>query len=363
MAGNKECVMVRQETTRKRLKSLRSSPLSKSSIEEVVSECRKGNLSFLEGLCIVFPKKVRSATRMLEKESGLVNFSSIRYTLLNSDIPRCSVCSKFCMGKICCRCSPKSEQHKESIAKSILENGGTLMLRPSVREKFKATMLRKYGVEWAGASKELQEKTSKTNILLTGKSRWIQTNSGKTRMAELNSDPEYVKKVTSNRMRSMQIKYGDEWRILSHTRLSNSRYKYKEIKLGKKIFKCQGYEPVVLRYLFDRGVDLKGVLLSKVAFPYHRKERRHVYLPDIVFPDGMVIEVKSSYTAGFGKNPSAISIWKTLQLKSRAVFAAGRNLDLVVCDSKRVILRIRNPHSVSRDKAIRLYSDALALAK
>jgi hypothetical protein len=111
---------------------------------------------------------------------------------------------------------------------------------------------------------------------------------------------------------------------------------------------------------------LKGMGLSNVSYPYikSKTKKRAIYLPDIVLPSkNWVIEVKSMYTAGFADTEYSKVMWKELQEKSLAVSTQGQHLDVMICDNKRIILRIRDPHAMTRSKAIRLYKNSLSRSK
>lgn len=315
---------------------------------------------------MAFPRQFGVLTKLRREDAGLVKCSDVLKLIAIGDFNRCPSCEKAIRfsSDYCRRCSPATEQHIRNVRKAQDANGGHPMRRPEVISKFTETMLSRHGVCWAAQDPSILEKVHSTHAQRHGGHKhWAQTKEGRERIRELNHDPIVQKNKAIKWAATLQAKYGDDWRVVNHERLSKTRYKYHDIELAGVTYRCQGYEPVALRWLHENQIDIKGAQLSTARYPYKKSStgKRSVYLPDIVLPStGWVIEVKCGYTAGFGDTDHAQLMWKQLQEKSRAVYSAGQHLDLLVCNSKRVLLRIRDPHKISRRSALRLYTDALA---
>lgn len=357
------------EVSRKRLRAFlrkvrdKGLELSIDNLESFKQRINGQGLSNVEACRIAFPQQYE-VYRALQKENSKLARRETLKLIAQGDFNRCQKCNKPVgfNAKYCRSCNPTTEQHKCNVEKAMIARGGYPIQTAKGKTKFKRTMIERHGVEWSGQSPELLEKSFSTHADHYGHRHWVQTEKGKERIKETNHDPVVQAQKVIKWCDTLQRKHGDQWRAVNHERLSNARYKYHSVSIGGRTYRCQGYEPVALKWLHKHNVSLRGVTLSKISYPYIKKEtgRRALYFPDIVLSNGWIIEVKSNYTAGLGNTEYAKTMWKQLQEKSRAVSNEGHCLDVLVCDSKQVNLRIRNPHTISRRDALRLYSDALA---
>jgi hypothetical protein len=122
---------------------------------------------------------------------------------------------------------------------------------------------------------------------------------------------------------------------------SNTRYKFKEYQLGKKIVKVQGFESKALDILLKKGIhhsDIKVGRTGKVpVINYSLKGKIKKHYPDIYIPSqNRIIEVKSIYTFFFVNE----SVLKKNQEKKKAAIKSGFKYEMWVLqrDSTRIKL-------------------------
>lgn len=163
---------------------------------------------------------------------------------------------------------------KQKIKKSLEKYGVEHVLQSAeVRAKGKQTILKKYGVEHHLQDPKIYAKTKKTNL----------------------------------------EKYGHEFPVmLSDTfRIKEFKWKTGEISL------VQGYEPIVLKELEDKGYTYEEVITGPnrvPTIPYVFEGEEHLYFPDIFIPkENLIIEVKSDYTLNikYEKNQAKFSAVKS----------------------------------------------------
>ena len=130
-------------------------------------------------------------------------------------------------------------------------------------EKSKATNLKNYGVEFSVQRPEVQKKIRKT----------------------------------------MRTRYGVSHALQNRTLFSkmvDSSYSYKLVRLGGKVVKVQGFEPQALELLAktNRPANIYAGEDQRIpSIPYTFRGKSLVYHPDIFLPKkNLVVEVKSQYT-------------------------------------------------------------------
>ena len=74
-----------------------------------------------------------------------------------------------------------------------------------------------------------------------------------------------------------------------------------EVKIGKRVVRIQGYEPLALEYLKSVGCNLKKLCIytdeGKPTFTYALGGKKRLYIPDFYYPPKQrVVEVKSLWT-------------------------------------------------------------------
>lgn len=164
----------------------------------------------------------------------------------------------------------KTDEEKESINEkkkiAYIKNHGVTNPNKSnnIREKTKRTNLEKYGVEYPTQSKEVVEHRRSNNLEKYGVI-------SPTQLPEI-----YEKSIKSNYRRKEYI------------------WKTGEVSI------VQGYEPLVLKELEEKGYTFQQVKTKAVDMPkflYTHKTKTKRYFPDIFIPeDNIIIEVKSTYT-------------------------------------------------------------------
>lgn len=113
--------------------------------------------------------------------------------------------------------------------------------------------------------------------------------------------------------------------------------RWKTIKVGDKKIKLQGYEVFAVRMLQKMGVNLSKMLFKlgegKPTVKYQFEGKAHQYLPDMFFsPKNRIIEVKSIWTLGLGKQ--SVAVFKRNCAKARACVKQGFEFTLMVFDKK-----------------------------
>jgi hypothetical protein len=146
--------------------------------------------------------------------------------------------------------------------------------------------------------------------------------------------PEIQKKIRSTMVERYGVEHALQNKNLFDKNLK-SAYSYKEYKLGKRIVKIQGSEPMALDYLLSCGYKPKqiecGIGNSKVPdIKYTYKGTTRVYHPDMYIPhSNTIVEVKSYYT-------NTCDAWVNL-LKRRACLKLGYGFKLLVMGRKGLI--------------------------
>lgn len=243
-----------------------------------------------------------------------------------------------------------NEEVKEKVKKTTLENNGGIGFQtgkikkvllkkygvenPSqldeFQEKKKATWMEKYGVENPMQNSEIQEKAKKTNLEKYGvenifeDSEYIQKcfkdKYGVSHPMELEEIREKVSKthkekysenhwmrdqsVLEKRKKTYQQKYGVDHpmqniEIFEKNLNSCHRRKAYKWKTGEILY-VQGYEPIVLSELEEKGYSFDEVKTKQTDMPeiwYFFENKKRRYFPDIYIPkENLIIEVKSEFT-------------------------------------------------------------------
>lgn len=137
----------------------------------------------------------------------------------------------------------------------------------------------------------------------------------------------------------------------------------KEVSAGDHKFRVRGYEDIAVRILNARGLNLEhlvdGHSGSCPSFRYRSpcgKER--FYYPDFLIRQpkskDVILEIKSCYTAGFGKK----SMWDIIRRKAKAVELEGYRFVLWVIHDGKVILST-NAYRMSYSKMSRILTDRI----
>lgn len=278
------------------------------------------------------------------------NEPQFRYFLCNKKMPTCVECdrivknpeSKRCKGN----CASKHAINKNRKAGFMLGNADA-----KTKAKMQATMKERYSAKGSFANPELMAKQKSTMLIKHGVDNSAHMPSTKEAMTKRYTDKKWVKGITKKTQETMVARYGKGWRQVIADRMSNARYKRYDVTVGESTFKVQGYEPYVLRLLEARGV--KGKHIEVYGRTFEDYDTGRMYRPDIVVKrKQLIIEVKSTYTAGLNKNGS--KLWKQLVANSRLVSSEGESLTLVVVQPKKGYLVVKDPHTLTRAQVRRL---------
>lgn len=250
----------------------------------------------------------------------------------------------------------QTEEFKEKLSEITLEKYGVENVSQSevIKEKKKQTSLKNFGVDSHTKTKafrkkmreenpfstpEIQEKIKKTNIEKYGVDNLFRDKnfikqSFLTKYGV--SNPAQLDEVKAKKMETSLKKYGVEYpsscpsikRKIAETNLKrygiecpvirSSPYKFKEFKWKTgEVSLVQGYEPIVLKELEDKGYTYEEVVTGPnrvPTIPYIFEGEEHLYFPDIFIPkENLVIEVKSDYTLNinYEKNQAKFSAVKS----------------------------------------------------
>lgn len=110
----------------------------------------------------------------------------------------------------------------------------------------------------------------------------------------------------------------------------------REVALGSRVVRVQGYEPQALRYMVDEmGFDPDDIVVESEGgvptIPYKVKTRQRRYYPDMyIKSDNAIIEVKSAYTMGLGTTRKHKTWWNMNCAKAKACHAQGFKFAVLV---------------------------------
>ena len=374
MAATKKGVDKRHKNTLAKLKGFQRTEDRQNDIEALKKIVKGTKISVLTAIKMTYPNTFKRIRKIQKEEKEFFSskesrLSSIIHIFLHGDVCRCLECNKAIrnakrLHDYCMSCHTKTPEHKEALRTAMIARGGYPMQTKRGKRKFNATMKERHGVEWSMQTKEIRDNHSA--VLLD---RYGITNSGLhpnsvLALAKANSDPKILKQKRLKRRITMSERYGDNWRVDFWKKLSAARYKRKEVVINRKHFICQGYEPIVLQWLVDKGIPVSKIRTnSSRMFTYEEYDDTKDYIPDIVVKtetSRWIIEVKCDFTLGLCKNKSAKSWWLKTKRKSKGVYEAGENFYLVVANSNQVIHVVKNPHLYTRSEMLIKHTKALS---
>lgn len=235
-----------------------------------------------------------------------------------------------------------------------------------ILEKTKKTNLERYGVEWNIVSEKSQEKQKKTNLKRYGVENYASSIEFKERKEEIKKKQKRTSREkygTDYPMQSDQCKkkakitfletYGCEHAMMTietkekKNKTMLEKYGVEHYSQDPKNFDCivrkmyntkiykwktgeisfvQGYEPIVLRELEEKGYKFNDIKTDGADIPsfwYTYKNKKKRYIPDFYIPsEKLIIEVKSDFTLQLDKEIN--------KLKFETVKNAGYNFKLEV---------------------------------
>ncbi len=216
---------------------------------------------------------------------------------------------------------------KHSVAIAMLEQFGVEnpMHLQSSKDKLRATNLEKFGVENPMKLESIKNRVSSTMLEKYGTDNIFKNKEFiKSKFKEKYGvhNPSLVKEFQEKKKETCLKNFGVEYSIVLQDGYTIKEFKWKtgEVSL------VQGYEPIVLKELEDKGYTYEEVVTgpSRVpTFPYVFDGEEHLYFPDIFIPkENLIIEVKSDYTLNIN--------YEKNQAKFSAVKEQGFNFQLEV---------------------------------
>lgn len=219
-----------------------------------------------------------------------------------------------------CKCAGASPDVLKKREHTCQQKYGTKHVQsvPSIRAKFKQSMVRNQGVEYTAQSPRLKKKMRKT----------LKKNHG--------VEETFHSMVLYGKAKATMLqKYGAEHnQQVPHLfeQQQRSGFKIRTIKVNGKRFRVRGGEGHAIKYLVhELGCSIDEIYTTAVqgkpSIPwYDNKNKYHIYHPDIyakVKGRWFIIEVKSTYTAGITTKSGAE--FYRLRMKAKGVEEAGYN--------------------------------------
>jgi hypothetical protein len=216
------------------------------------------------------------------------------------------------------------------------------MQNKEFKDKSKQTCLSRYNVEYSLQHKEFKDKSKQTcldkyNVENPMQNKEIRDKSKQTCLNRYNVEhPMQIGETKEKIKQTCLEKYNVEHPMHVEEifiKCFNNRHQSKTYTFNnKQEVKCQGYEPIVLKYLEDNFNYNHNDYIdwNDHKFNYINYNKNHKYYPDIPFlKNNLIIEVKSIYT--YFKD-----IDKNFK-KGRSVMAKDLIFEIWICDNKNVI--------------------------
>ena len=305
-----------------------------------------GSTKFFDILKDTYPRQMSKLAKLVDDVSQL----QLKYFLCEGRLPTCIDCGSVLRNPASQRCKGTCASRQ---AMADTRASGRLLgnADATTKARMQATMLARYGVKGSMANPNLLLKhkaTLKRNHGVETAAHIPAVREAHTKRYE---DKEWVRKITNKTQETMRQRYGKYWRQVVADQLSSARYKRHVLELNGVSFRVQGYEPYVLRLLNSKGINGKHIKVYGRTFEDYDTGR--MYRPDIIVKrKGLIIEVKSTYTAGLHKNGT--QMWKQLVANSRLVASEGESLTLIIVQPKTGYVAIKDPHKLTRTQARRL---------
>jgi hypothetical protein len=253
---------------------------------------------------------------------------------------------------------PRTKNILKAHKMSMKKHGAIGWAVKEMRDKTKATMMERYGVEHSLQSSKLREKKRKTTQELyhvdhTWQSPSVKRKRRNSLIEHYGVDTPMASKEVQEKFRATSMeRYGVESPMQNASvfyRSHVSRYKHKEYKLGKRMVQVQGYEPRVLNYLVqDKGIKPNRIVVGSERgiprFLYNIDGKERYYFPDAMIDGNRIIEVKSCWTLLSSENKLLIN-----KAKANCVVAEGFQFHMIVVDMKGIV-RILNKNWVDKSR-------------
>jgi hypothetical protein len=311
------------------------------------------------------PKNLVAKTDELAESEGIARAAALYLVLHTLNRPVCacgkpvpmvmwprrlrSACSSKCAGL-----DPTTDLKRQA---TNLHKYGVAYVRqdPTIAKKQKRTMLKRYGVTATAASPELKAKMRATLLRNHGVTETFLS-----------------KEVKAKTRKTMIERYGVEHNQQNRElfeRQQVSGFKIKQCCVQGKTFRLRGYEPQVVAHLVNKvGIKAKNILFTAAegvpAVKYQVKGKTHYYHPDLMIRTktrNVLVEVKSTFTAGILKRQIQGSGFQRLKTKLKACVSAGWEVRCCIVDTKGKVVLIKDAHLKTR-KQVREEFEAALLA-
>lgn len=222
----------------------------------------------------------------------------------------------------------------------------------TTQSKIRTTNFLKYGYAIASKSKQVKNRVRTTNMKRYGGAapmssskvlrRTKQTCIQKYGVDSYSKTPDFQEKFEA----TMIARYGVPYPMQSQDlfeKNQKSAYLAKEFTIRKKKFCVRGYEPKVIRWLVRHGVSENNIATTKAeglpSIGYLVKGKKHLYFPDMLVNDKVLVEVKSEWTLGITRHSN--EVFRRVKVKARAAVENGYKFRLALVVDNRVLI-IRN---------------------
>lgn len=232
-------------------------------------------------------------------------------------------------------------------------------LDPTVKDKREKSCMRKYGVKAPLQNKDVMDKFKRHNIEKYGVAFPVSLPEHVKSRAEnyKKNSKEYSTRSRASLLKKYGVEYPLQYRPIFEKQ-QKAGFLHRVVETKTKTFKVRGYEDIAINYLIhQRRISPKHILTTHAeGVPTLRyvglDNKQHNYHPDIYLKKfNTLIEVKSTYTAGLTIPKSGL--FSIIKRKLKACEDAGYKAVLLIIDRNHVVYRIDNVTSKTR-KQIKL---------
>jgi hypothetical protein len=246
-------------------------------------------------------------------------------------------------------CSLQSPQVVKKTKKTNLEKYGTEHHFSSslMKDRLREISIERYGTDNPRQNKEVQRKYRETMLRKYGEDNPLKVHEIKLKVQETNFEryggpaplcSEAVKKIAK---KTSIERYGTDYPMQSpevFERQQKAAFKTKSLRFrGIKFNGLQGYEPQAIKHLVrELGIaprDITTGISNMKTFKYKLNGSKKVYIPDMIIEheDPIFVEVKSSYTFSYDK--------PRLSAKCKAVVKSGYRMMVLVMSGNGACLK------------------------
>jgi len=205
----------------------------------------------------------------------------------------------------------KTNEGKQKLKETNVEKYGCVspMQNEKIKEKTTLTTLKNFGVIRPMQHKTLKKKILKNNLLKNGKNNFksVREKYKKTMIEKYGIENSFQSEIVKEKIKKTNIKRYGVFNPIQNEEIFNKAQNGKNWKIYKlpsgKIVKIQGYENKFLdEYFKNCGLDEDIIIhpnqtdIGKIFYTCE-DNKKHRYYPDFYIPkDKMIVEVKSTWT-------------------------------------------------------------------